>query len=442
MKVHFVAIGGSAMHNLALALHSKGLEVSGSDDEVYEPSRSRLDRAGLLQKKMGWDADRITKDIDAVILGMHARIDNPELLKAQELGLPIYSYPEYVAKESEDKKRVVIAGSHGKTTTTSIVMNALDHAGIEFDYLVGAQLEGYDRMVKLSDADLIILEGDEYLSSPIDRRPKMLHYKPHLAVITGIAWDHINVFPTFEDYVKQFDLFLESVMEEGKVFYYEHDKELAKLAEKDFQDLTLAPYDRIAVDNGNTLVDGDSYPIQLIGQHNFQNIKAAELICSELGISKQDFYASLATFKGAAKRLQHIKVSDSDVGHVYLDFAHAPSKVKATVDAVKESYGKNKLVAVLELHTFSSLNKKFLPTYDKALDKADEAVVFYDEHTLKMKRMEPIDKSFVKHCFGRSDLRVITDAEELEAYMNQVDLSNSNLLLMSSGKFGGIDLLF
>lgn len=442
MKVHFVAIGGSAMHNLALALHSKGLEVSGSDDEVYEPSRSRLDRAGLLPKKMGWDADRITKDIDAVILGMHARIDNPELLKAQELGIPIYSYPEYVAKESEDKKRVVIAGSHGKTTTTSIVMNALDHAGIEFDYLVGAQLEGYDRMVKLSDADLIILEGDEYLSSPIDRRPKMLHYKPHLAVITGIAWDHINVFPTFEDYVKQFDLFLESVMEEGKVFYYEHDKELANLAEKDFQEVTLVPYDRIAVDNGNTLVDGDSYPIQLIGQHNFQNIKAAELICSELGISKQDFYASLATFKGAAKRLQHIKVSDSDVGHVYLDFAHAPSKVKATVDAVKESYGKNKLVAILELHTFSSLNKKFLPTYDKALDKADEAVVFYDEHTLKMKRMEPIDKSFVKHCFGRSNLRVITDAEELEAYMNQVDLSNSNLLLMSSGKFGGIDLLF
>lgn len=439
MKIHFIAIGGSAMHNLALALHDLGHQVTGSDDEIYDPSRSRLDKAGLLPEAYGWYPEKINDELDIIILGMHARQDNPELARAQELGLKVYSYPEYVAEVCKDKKRVVVAGSHGKTTTTSIIMNALEYAGMSFDYLVGAQLEGYDRMVKLSDAPIVILEGDEYLSSPIDLRPKMLHYHPHLAVITGIAWDHINVFPTQESYDEQFDLFVKSMEEDGKVYYYGKDDVLHTICNNNDGVNTIA-YDQILLNEDHQVkIDDKLYDIKLIGSHNLQNINAAALICQELGLTKATFYESLAGFSGAARRLQLLKEGDTGQGYVYLDFAHAPSKVRATVRAVKETYPETHLNAILELHTFSSLNKNFLPTYAHTMDAADKAFVYYDQHTLKMKRMEDLDIDFVKQCFG-GNVQVLNHREQLQELMKMMDTQSSNLLLMSSGKFGGINI--
>lgn len=440
MKVHFIAIGGSAMHNLALALNHQGHEVSGSDDEIYDPSRSRLAKAGLLPEKYGWFPEKITPALDAIILGMHARPDNPELLRAQELGLKVHSYPEYVAMASQDKKRVVIAGSHGKTTTTSIIMNALEHAGVDFDYLVGAQLEGYDRMVRLSDAPLIILEGDEYLSSPIDRRPKMLHYRPHIAVVTGIAWDHINVFPTEKMYNEQFALFARSMQPNGKLFYYGGDTVLDDVLAHSGVEIQLQAYDHIPLNDDQEITyDNRSYPVNLIGSHNMQNIKAAQLVCAELGMDAADFFSSLADFKGAGRRLQIIRQGSEGRGYLYLDFAHAPSKVRATVQAVKETYPDTPLTAILELHTFSSLNREFLPHYKDSMRPADKAYVFYDTHTLKMKRMEDLEEDYVQNCFG-GHVKILTDKSELESIIHQNIKPENNLLIMSSGKLGGVKL--
>lgn len=440
-NIHFIAIGGSAMHNLALALHDMGHIVTGSDDEIYEPSRSRLAAAELLPEEFGWYPDKLHKGIDAIILGMHARADNIELLRAKELGLPIYSYPEYVARASADQQCVVIAGSHGKTTTTAMIMHVLTKYDYDYDYLVGAQLEGFDRMVRLSGAPLIILEGDEYLSSPIDRRPKIMHYKPNIAVITGVAWDHINVFPSYDIYEDQFRQFVHAMHSGSHLIHYAHDQSLQQIVGEGGYLCSTEPYD-ITQQQGSGVVasDGSHYQINVIGAHNLQNMAAAYAVCSRLGLTESQFYDAIQDFRGAAKRLQYRGARGSY--RVYQDFAHAPSKVKATTTAVKEWFGAEKLYAVLELHTFSSLNREFLPLYAGALSAADAAYVVYDDHTLAMKKMPPLDQQFVKDQFGMEDLQVITDNKAVQQIISDLP-RDGNLLMMSSGTFGGLqwDLL-
>lgn len=470
MKIHLIAIGGAVMHNLALALKQNENIVSGSDDEIYEPARSRLKAAGLLPDRDGWSTDRITPDLDIVILGMHARKDNPELLKAQELGLNIQSFPEFIYNHAKDKKRVVVAGSHGKTTTTSMIMHVLHHAGRDFDYLVGALLEGFKTMVRLSDAPIMVIEGDEYLSSALDPVPKILHYKPQVAIITGVAWDHMNVFPTYENYVEQFEKFIKTLERgtgisnnepptpegsqtipnpespitntaEGVLFYYEKDKDLAKIAQ--VEGLKSIGYDAFdaEVKRGKTFLNtegGKQVPLEIFGEHNLANLKAAYLACSELGITDAEFFAAIPTFKGAAKRLQTLAQGRTSVA--YQDFAHAPSKVKATIHAVKGQYSKRRLVACLELHTFSSLSKAFLPQYRSTMNLADEAIVFFNEHTLEMKNLPPLKMGEIKACFGHPNLRVFTTQERLKEHLQEQEFKNQNVLFMSSGTFMGLDL--
>lgn len=441
MNVHFIAIGGSAMHNLAIALSRKGVIVTGSDDEIFEPSRTRLEKQGILPKTIGWDASNIHADLDAVILGMHARIDNPELIKAKELNLPIYSYPEYLYEQSKDKIRVVIGGSHGKTTITSMLLHAINKLGINVDYMVGAQLEGYDCMVKLSDdAKFMILEGDEYLSSPIDRRPKFHLYQPNIAIISGIAWDHINVFPTFENYVKQFDIFCSLIDEKGLLIYNEEDEEVKKLGEKYHSKIKALPYSTPSFepnDHGTTLhFEGNDFDLQIFGPHNLQNLMGAMRLAEAIGIKPFDFLTSMNDFTGAGKRLQKVTEADSFV--LFKDFAHSPSKLKATTNAVKHQYPKRKVVACMELHTFSSLKKEFLPHYKDAMTKADVAVVYYSPEVVKHKKLEPISKELVEAGFGGNVL-VMNETQEVLDYIHAQKWDNSVLLMMSSGNFDGID---
>lgn len=439
LTIHFIAIGGEVMHNLALAMHDQWHRVTGSDDEIYEPSRSRLDQAGLLPDQMGWNPDRITADIDVVVLGMHAKKDNPELLRAQELGLKIMSFPEFVYEQSKSKKRVVIAGSHGKTTTTSMVVHALQFHNKEIDYVVGAQLAGLDRMVKLTNAPVIIIEGDEYLSSAIDRRPKMLLYQADIAVVTGIAWDHINVFPTFDSYVEQFKLLLEGIPESGKVFYYEEDFDLVELI-KAQSSLRSIPYSQVEINENNEVQLGHwAYEMKVFGAHNFQNMKAAQRICNELGLSAKQFFTAMESFVGADKRLQFIKNKKDRA--VIVDYAHAPSKVAATVSAMKDQYQHRKLIAALELHTFSSLNKDFIPQYKHAMDDADLAIIYYSNHTLKMKGMPEIDPEWLAEQIPHPKLKVFNEKSDLVDYLQKQNYKNCNLLLMSSGTFDGLDLV-
>ena len=441
MQIHLIAIGGSAMHNLALALHYNHHTVTGSDDEIYNPARDRLDAVGLLPSEMGWHPDNIHADLDFVILGMHARPDNPELLRAQELQVPIYSYPEFLYQHAKDKKRVVIAGSHGKTTTTAMVLHVLQHQGIDTDYLVGAQLEGFERMVRLSDAPLIIIEGDEYLSSPIDRRPKILHYRPHLAVITGIAWDHINVFPTFDHYLEQFRLFIDSMEQEGKLFYYAQDTYLKQIGPSN-PSITAEEYEgfEAVIKTGKAFLqyEGREIPLQIFGQHNLENLKAAYLLCLELGISDEAFFTAISSFRGAAKRMQLLEEKENAVA--YLDFAHAPSKVKATVDAFKAQFPQRRLLACLELHTFSSLNKTFLQEYAGSLEQADEAIVYYSPHTLKMKQLPPIYPDDIQKAFRHHQLSVYNENQSLLVHLQAQQWENANLLLMTPGTFNGLHL--
>ncbi|MEB0249946.1 Mur ligase family protein, partial [Mucilaginibacter sp. 5B2] len=391
MRVHFIAIGGSAMHNLAIALHKKGFNVTGSDDVLFEPSASRLGKYGILPAQEGWDAEKITADLDAVILGMHARIDNPELLKAQELGIRIYSYPDYIYEQSKDKIRVVIGGSHGKTTITSMILHVLQQAGKKFDYLVGAQLEGFETMVGLThDAPVMIIEGDEYLASPIDRRPKFHIYKADIGVISGIAWDHINVFPTFDNYINQFKIFAETIQPNGKLIYSETDEVLYKMVSKLNVDVEKLPYNlpEYTIDNGITsiIADGKTYELEVFGQHNLLNMQAARLVCEALDINSADFYQHITTFKGAARRLE--VVGKNDNATIFKDFAHSPSKLTATIDAVKAQFPDRQLIACIELHTFSSLNKDFLNEYAGTMNKADKAIVFIDRKTFEQKKIE------------------------------------------------------
>jgi len=443
MGIHFIAIGGSAMHNMAIALHKKGFKVTGSDDVLFEPSVSRLSRHGILPEANGWYPERITPDIDAIILGMHARADNPELLKAQELGLKIYSYPEYIYEHSKNKLRVVIGGSHGKTTITSMILHVLMNIGKDFDYLVGAQLEGFDTMVKLTnEAQVIVIEGDEYLSSAIDRRPKFHLYKANIGVISGIAWDHINVFPTFENYTDQFGIFIDTIQPNGKLIYSETDEVLNDLVKKDKSKVEKLPYHLpdYNIKNGitNIINNKKEYPLQIFGEHNLLNMEAARLVCESLGISMEDFYTQITTFKGAARRLELMGKNESS--NFFKDFAHSPSKLKATIHAVRSQFPDRQLVACIELHTFSSLNKDFLGEYAHSMDEADVTIVFIDKKTFEQKKMDPYPAETVKDAFSKKDLTFYNDPAELQKYLENIELNNVNLLMMSSGNFGGIDL--
>ena len=442
MRTHFIAIGGSAMHNLALAIHEKGNKVTGSDDAIFEPSRTRLDKKGLLPEELGWFPEKITADLDAVILGMHAKGDNPELLRAQELGLKIYSYPEFLFEQSKNKTRVVIGGSHGKTTITSMILHVMNFHNIKVDYMVGAQLEGFDTMVHLTEEnDFIVLEGDEYLSSPIDLRPKFHLYQPNIALISGIAWDHINVFPQYENYVEQFEIFINRITNGGILVYNEDDPEVKRVAEAAVNPVRKLPYTtpEYSVENGITLLktpEGDM-PIEVFGAHNLNNLAGAKWICQNMGVDEADFYEAIATFKGASKRLEKIGESKNKVA--YKDFAHSPSKVSATTKAVKEQYPNRKLVACLELHTYSSLNPEFLKEYEGALDKADVAVVFYSPDAVKIKKLDEITHEQIADAFNRNDLIIYTNPADFKEFLFAADLDNSALLLMSSGNYGGLN---
>ena len=442
MNIHFIAIGGSAMHNLALALFEKGYVISGSDDAIFEPSKSRLKSKGLLPDKFGWFPEKITSNIDAVILGMHAKPDNVELNKAQALGLKIYSYPEFLYEQSKDKTRVVIGGSHGKTTITSMILHVLSYHNIEVDYMVGAQLEGFDTMVHLtSENEFIVLEGDEYLSSPIDMRPKFHLYKPNIALLSGIAWDHINVFPTFENYVEQFEIFTNSLINGGIMVYNEEDEIVKKVVEEAEVPIKKYPYitPKHKIVNGTTFIDTPEgeIPLEIFGKHNLQNMAGAKWICQHMGVDEADFYEAILGFKGASKRLEKIVENDATV--VFKDFAHSPSKVEATTTAVKNQYNSREVIACLELHTYSSLNADFLKEYKGALDKADKAVVFYSPHALEIKGMEKISERQISNAFEREDLIVFTNPTEFKEYLFNQNIENTVLLLMSSGNYGGLD---
>ncbi len=443
-RYHFIAIGGSAMHNLALALHDKGYQITGSDDVIYDPSKTRLAEAGLLPPEFGWFPGKITPDLDGVIVGMHAQPDNPELLKAKELNLPLYSYPEFLYEHAKDKKRVVIAGSHGKTTITATLLHVLKQAGQNPDFMVGSLLEGFDRMVKLTaEAPVMILEGDEYPTSPLDPDPKFLHYKPHIALVTGIALDHINKFETWEKYVEQFKRFIQSAEPGGTLIWFQDDPRLQKIV-RSRNDLKLIPYGTPPYTVKNKrfyLVDPETrreYPLQIFGKHNMQNLEGARLLANELGVDNQTFYEAVTTFGGASQRLQ--KIYDDGNTVIIRDFAHAASKVKASVNAVRELYPGKKLIAVQELHTYSSLNKKYLPEYAGAMDPADTAVIFYDPEALRIKRREPIEPEFIKQAYRRPDMHVFTKPVDFHRFLYKLLKDNTVLLLMSSGSLAGLDL--
>jgi len=442
MNIHFIAIGGSAMHNLAIALHNKGYQVTGSDDTIHDPSKSRLEKKGLLPKEFGWFPEKITEQLDVIILGMHAKKDNPELLQAQDMGLKIYSYPEFLYEQSKDKTRVVIGGSHGKTTITSMILHVLDYNDMEVDYMVGAQLEGFETMVHLTkENEFMVLEGDEYLSSPIDRRPKFHLYKPNIALLSGIAWDHINVFPTFEGYVNQFRIFTDSLTDGGIMVYNEEDTILKEVVESSTHSIKKYEYSTpvYQIDDGVTYIDTPDglMPLEIFGDHNLQNLAGAKWVCQHMGIDEEDFYEAIASFKGASKRLE--KIAESSEIVIYKDFAHSPSKVKATTEAVKKQYAQRDVIACLELHTYSSLNAEFLAEYKGALDKADKAVVFYSPHAVKIKQLDSVSEQQISNAFQRDDLIIFTNPTEFKEFLFSQKLDQSAVVLMSSGNYGGLD---
>lgn len=442
MKIHFIAIGGSAMHNLALALHQKGYQITGSDDAIFEPSKSRLAKVGLLPQELGWFEHKITKNLDAVILGMHAKNDNPELIKSQQLGLKIFSYPEFLFEQCKNKTRVVIGGSHGKTTITSMILHVMNYHERALDYMVGAQLEGFDTMVQLTkENDFVVLEGDEYLTSPIDLRPKFHLYQPNIALLSGIAWDHINVFPTFENYVSQFEMFIDTITDGGILVYNEEDMVLKELVEKSTHTIKKFPYKTPSY----TIENSISYlhtilgkiPLQIFGHHNLQNLEGAKWVCLHMGISEEEFYEAISTFKGANKRLEKLQETSNSV--LFKDFAHSPSKVAATTASVKEQYPARTLIACLELHTYSSLNATFLNEYENALAAADVAIVYYSPDAVAIKRLDAISEQQIKVAFKKEDLKVFTNPEAFKDYLFSLNFKNSTLLMMSSGNYGNLD---
>lgn len=442
MKLHFIAIGGSAMHSLAIALKNKGDQITGSDDEIFNPSKSLLEAHGLLPETFGWFPEKITKDLDAVILGMHAKADNPELLKAKELGLNIYSYPEFLFEHSKEKTRVVIGGSHGKTSITAMILHVLHYHQRDVDYMLGAQIDNFENSVHLTEKnDFILLEGDEYLSSALDPRPKFHLYQPNIALLSGISWDHINVFPTFENYLKQFELFLDSMTNGSTLVYNAEDEYLSQIAKEATKPTRKHPYYTPAytIDDGVTYIEtpeGDM-PLEIFGQHNLQNLAGAKWICQHMGIDEDDFYEAIASFKGASKRLELMHKAQNVV--VYKDYAHSPSKVKATTKAVKKQYQNRNLIACLELHTYSSLNSEFLNEYQSTLDDADEAIVFFSPKAVEIKRLDILSKEVILEKFKRQDLKVFTSSQEVLDYLYQKNYENDVLLMMSSGHYGGFD---
>jgi UDP-N-acetylmuramate: L-alanyl-gamma-D-glutamyl-meso-diaminopimelate ligase len=442
MNIHFIAIGGSAMHNLAIALHQKGYQISGSDDTIHDPSKSRLEKHGLLPKEFGWFPENISSNLEVIILGMHAKKDNLELLKAQELGLKIYSYPEFLYEQSKDKTRVVIGGSHGKTTITSMILHVLKYHEKEVDYMVGAQLEGFETMVHLTEEnDFIVLEGDEYLSSPVDMRPKFHLYKPNIALLSGIAWDHINVFPTFENYKDQFRIFTDSMINGGSMVYNvedEHVKDVVESSENHIKRYTYETPNHF-IENGITYLETEEgdLPLEIFGKHNLQNLAGAKWICQHMGIDEDDFYEAIESFSGASKRLEKIVESNATV--IFKDFAHSPSKVAATTKAVKQQYSERTVLACLELHTYSSLNAEFLAEYEGALDFADKAVVFYSPHAVKIKQLEEVSEQQIAVAFKRDDLSIYTNPQEFKDFLYNQNLDNTAVVLMSSGNYGGLD---
>ena len=442
MKVHFIAIGGSAMHNLALALHNKGYQITGSDDAIFEPSKSRLEKKGILPPQMGWFAEKITSNLDAIILGMHAKADNIELIRAKELGIKIYSYPEFLYEQSKNKTRVVIGGSHGKTTITAMILHVMQYHNIAVDYMVGAQLDGFDTMVHLTDTnDFMVLEGDEYLSSPIDLRPKFHLYQPNIALLSGIAWDHINVFPTFENYIDQFKIFVSQITKGGILVYNQEDDIVKSVAEESTNSIRKMPYTtpNYKVENGKTLLETSEgfMPIEVFGAHNLNNLAGAKWVCQNMGVDEADFFEAIASFKGASKRLE--KIAESSTKVAYKDFAHSPSKVLATTGAVKNQYPDRKLVACLELHTYSSLNPDFLNEYEGALNAADVAVVFYSPDAVKIKQLNEVSYEQISKAFNRNDLIIYTSPAAFKDFLFAQNFDNSALLLMSSGNYGGLN---
>ena len=442
-RVHFIAIGGSAMHNLAIALHRKGYKVTGSDDEIFDPARTRLESYGLLPEEFGWFPEKLDHTIDSIILGMHARGDNPELAKAKELGLKIYSYPEFLYEQSKEKLRVVIGGSHGKTTITAMILHVLHSFNVDTDYMVGAKLEGFDVMVRLTkEAKVMVFEGDEYLTSALDLRPKFHLYKPDIALVSGIAWDHMNVFPTFENYIEQFRIFMEMIPDSGALIYCNADPEVKNAVETVHGNMKKLPYGvpKHTVSDGKTILhtaEGD-FPLMIFGNHNLMNLEGARLVCNQLNISNSDFYKAISTFKGASNRLELI--ADKPGFNAYRDFAHAPSKLKATIQAVKEQFPDRRLVACFELHTFSSLSKDFLDQYSGCMEKADVAVVFFSPHALALKKLPMLSPDDIKHAFGKDGMIVFSDAVQFQKFLHGQNWGNSNLLLMSSGNFDGLQV--
>lgn len=443
MRVHFIAIGGAVMHNLAIALFKKGYDVTGSDDEIFEPSKTRLAGYGLLPKKEGWDQANITKNIDRIILGMHAKDDNPELIRARELGLNIMSFPEYLYDQTKDKKRIVVGGSHGKTTTTAMIMHVLKSCGVKFDYMVGSSIDGYETMVGLShEARIAVFEGDEYLSSTLDKRPKFHLYMPDIAIINGIAWDHMNVFPTFDFYLEQFKVFADKISQGGTLIYFKNDKEVLKIALNSREDIIKIPYSSHTYMQDKTgfyaLYKKQNVLLKFFGAHNMQNMSAAKEACLAVGITEDNFYNAISTFEGTAKRLQKLAECENKVA--YLDFGHAPSKVKATVDAVKERYPNRNVIVCYELHTFSSLNAEFLGQYRDTLKGATKGLVYFNPHAIQLKRLEPISITQVSDAFGGKNLEVFDNSDKLFDRVTQLKSDNSVLLLMSSGDFNGTDI--
>jgi UDP-N-acetylmuramate: L-alanyl-gamma-D-glutamyl-meso-diaminopimelate ligase len=436
--IHFIAIGGSAMHNLAIALHQTGYYVTGSDDDIFEPSRSRLSANGLLPAELGWHPEKIRRETKAVILGMHARKDNPELKRALELGIRIYSFPDFVYESSKNAKRVVIAGSHGKTTITSIIMHVLRHVDQEFDYLVGAGIAGFSNMVKLNGAPIIVLEGDEYLSSALDRTPKFIRYNHNIGLISGIAWDHINAFPSKDEYIDQFAKFIDNTPDDGCLVYFDEDPVIRKLIQVKKRKFRTIPYNTPIY----TVKDGQFYlknelsetGLRLFGKHNMQNLGGALTVLKLLGLPEKDIFQALKTFDGAANRLE--KLFDNKSIVVYRDFAHSPSKLKSTVEAVHELYPDKKIISCFELHTYSSLNKDFLSEYRNSFPIKGVNVIFINDHTLSIKKMPPLSDEGIKAGFNSDKLSIIRSKQNLENFILDNIQPDTVLLFMSSGNFG------
>jgi len=443
MRVHFIAIGGAVMHNLAIALHLKGYNVTGSDDEIFEPSRSRLKEYGLLPEKWGWDTGIITKDIDTIILGMHAKPDNPELIKAHDLGIKIMSFPEYLYEQTKDKKRIVIAGSHGKTTTTSMIMHVFRVLGIKFDFMVGSQIDGFETMVGLSDeARIAVFEGDEYLTSALDKRPKFHLYMPDIAVLNGIAWDHMNVFPTFENYIEQFKIFVDKISDGGSLIYFDGDPEVKKIALASRHDIKKTAYKVHGYFQNKTGFFAATHnrvvQVKIFGEHNMQNLSAAREVCFAIGVSEDDFYESIKSFEGTSRRLQKLK--ETEKGLVYIDFAHSPSKVKATVEAIEARYPGRDIIACLELHSYSSLNSSFLPLYNGSLSKATAAFIYFNPHAIELKKLAHLTLDSVSKAFGTGNIKVYDDSEKMFSFIKSQSYSSPVYLFMSSGDFDGFDI--